>query len=164
MSELSLALQLPKCLSYERILKFHTHSQAYGALQNRNIMENQQSEIRPREPGFEGLTEKDISRISISGVETWSNSDFAKAADTAHSPSVNHPPGCVFAAVSHGIFTLPCKACPLNVQFVDEDMKAWELSDHTVRGATESRFRLRGLPPGHKLSTQPCPAPSERSA
>lgn len=113
MSELSLALQLPKCLSYERILKFHTHSQAYGALQNRNIMENQQSEIRPREPGFEGLTEKDISRISISGVETWSNSDFAKAADTAHSPSVNHPPGCVFAAVSHGIFTLPCKACPL---------------------------------------------------
>ena len=41
--EHSLALQFPKCLSYERTPKFHTHIKTYGALQNRNITENQQS-------------------------------------------------------------------------------------------------------------------------
>ena len=59
-------------------------------------------------------------------------SNSGKAAySTAAPPAVNqsnHQSSAmleVLASFSHWIFTLPCKASPFYMQFVDEDTKPW---------------------------------------
>lgn len=70
-----LALYFRKCLSYYRIPKSYVHTKTYGALQNRNTTENQQSksEIWPTESEFEGLTKK-TEILTISGDQNRNGS------------------------------------------------------------------------------------------